>query len=897
VLFCKWMRKKYASIEIITPEARDTLMNMKCVTKIEDIMDDYIQRYVKHETKILEAKMKEKEKKKDKLGLRRQNSEDESKSNADQPIEPASMNQSATAMSIATLPSATNPQPTGVVPAMTSSGEDIMAALQYAQHHVLQPIGAPNMLAVGAITFDIKHLIYEQFLDADVELEVTDDLISGSVVLQIPYGVNTPWVNSYIKAYARLHGRYAGAIQYRFTVIGNPLFSGAIGICWLPRAVEGNTILISETQKYAYMAKGVTMPWNAIHTLHDGRQELFYRNTDEVMDGNRPHLVMYLMMSLQNPLREGVKTRIRVASKLCNAADPNPFTFSEPIPLRELPNQTNNSLSPTPFNDLFANATNSKISIYSDGTLASEQKFQQGVFYPDYNADAPNISACRRIGLGTGETFTTNTSRLYGPTQAVGDKWENYISEWPMFYSQLQNLGWTDEGKGVVFIIAQSNMNSAAFSTLLLASPFGKLRSLSAFTQNNWNQAKVLGGWAASYLTRSQAPIKLLAGIYNNQSYVLGSSIFGGKPEYLIMGEYIKVITDQGTAIFYVASYVSNASVGAPRSTSEMYGFCGLRSIVSPINGDIIPPYPYLNIDEQLGFTAPIDSLPLGYQAIRLTDVPASAVIINGYPGPTASDNSIITRWFARRAEGLPTTQCLQFRLVDAISVRTVATIRYLQELNQFVIATRALSAYRVLPVLTSNLTVQSIITTARTNDFAETDTSLWFERTSPAFLKNAEFQTVAIGFDGTIPLFPSYLEDESQSNASFLGGLAMSMGGGVMSGVGNAINQHVDRQWQQKMQGNQFSHELDLQGNMFNFQQTMQGNNFDFQKMMQQGNFGQEQLLQERGYQNDLGLLQSSHLEQRVTNQQQSQNRMTERGLSARSQFLTNHAPGASVA
>jgi len=467
------------------------------------------------------------------------------------------------------------------------------------------------------------------------------------------------------------------------------------------------------------------------------------------------------------------------------------------------------------------------------------------------------------------------------------------LAEWPMFAEVLTRQGWGDPGKAIVSITAQSNMDAASYSTLLLASPFGGVRSNALFTQSNWNSGKIAGGWANSYLQRPEAPVKILAVLFNSQSYVLASNIFGGKIEYHLMGQYIKVITDQGTAIFYVIAFVANTAIGNPRSTNEMYGLCGLTTVNDPVNGSIIPPYPYLNIDEQLGFTAPIDSLPLGYQALRLTDVPPSAVLVDGYPGPTASDNATISRWFARRTKGLPTTMCIQFRLVDSVSVRAVATVRYIQELGEFVINTRALSAYRVLPVLTSNLTIQSVITVERTTDFTETDTSLWFERTSHSFLKNSVFQTNAIGFDGSTPLFPEPLEEESQSNAM----LAAAIGGGAMSGIGNALQAQADRKWQEKMQSNQFGQEALLQGNMFNFQQTMQSNNFDFQKMMQGGQFAQEQLMQERGYQNDLGLLQSQHAEQRITNQQQSQNRMTERGLSTRSQFLTNHAPGTSSA
>lgn len=866
-LFKKWLKSEWKSMTSITGEAVKILRDQRCIFTVRYNINNYIKTML---SQIEPTSVT---------------------SNADQPMEPATMNQSAHAMQVSSLPSQTNPQPTGTIPAMTSAGEDIMANLQYAEHQVLQPVGAPNMLAVGAITFDIKHLIYEQFLDADIELEITDDLPSGSVILQIPYGVNTPWVNSYIKNYARLHERYAGAIQYRFTVIGNPLFSGSIGIAWLNRANPTSTILVSEAQKFAYTAKGVTMPWNQIHTLHDGRQDLFYRNTDEVVDANRPHLCVFLLLSLQNPLREGVKTRLRVASKLCNAADPNPFIFSLPVPYRELPVNTTNSLQPSAFDDLFINATNTKINIYSDGTLATPQKYTQ-TYYPEYNEKAFAMSSSRRCVQNQDE-LSTNTSAFYANGDAAGQEWSNYLQEWDMFSDLLSILNFPQQGKAVVSIVSQTTMDALSFSTLLLASPWGGMGGgiTTKFTQANWNRGKTSTGWSASDLNRPQAPVKIHAVVYNNQSYVLRDQPFNGNNEYLMMGQYIKVITDCGTTIFYVISLAS-PQVAPSRTTSQMYGMCGLSNIDTPTTSYTIPSYPYLNIDEQLGFTSPIDSLPLGYQALRITDIPPSAILISGYPGATATDNATISRWFQRRSADLPLTQCLQFRLTDAVSVRTIATVRYLQEYNVFVINTATNNAYRALPILTQNIIVQAVIVTDRTNDFQVTDTFLWFDRGNNSFTKSPNFQTIAAGFENNKPVFDSAIPCTSvQSNAM----LATAIGGGIMSGIGGAIEGHTNRKHQEKMQSNQFGHEEGMQGNMFNFQKEMQGNSFEFQKMMQQGNFGQEQLMQERGYQNDLGLLQSSHQEQRITNQMQSQNRMTEKGLSSKVNFLTN--PGSSQA
>jgi hypothetical protein len=863
----KYLQKKYRAITNISDEAICVLTSYKCTEKVDEIVQQYARNYL-------------------------QTSEPEYvRSNADMPIEPATINQSATGQQIGVLPSSTNPQPTGTIPAMTSSGEDIMANLQYAEQQVLNPVGAPNMLAVGAITFDIKMLIYEQFLDADIEFEITDDTPSGGIIAQIPYGVNHPFVNSYIKTYAGIHGRYAGAIQYRVTVVGNPMFSGVIGVAWQPRRITTSTILISEAQKFAYSAKGVTMPWNVIHTLHDGRQELFYRTTNEAMDDNRPHLVVFLMMSLQNPLREGVVTRMRIASKLANAAEPNPFVFSEPrIAIAPAPASTtsnSNTSTPTPFNETFVSATNTPVSIYTDGTASISQVFKQGIQYPEYNPHAFNMGGARTRAVSASippetDLMSTGTSRYYNndpEAQAL------FKGQWPeIWYTVEDRVRY--QFQSTVSVMTQTTNDPQSFATLCIANNLkgmGNVDSSETLHQISWQSLRAATGWNTVKLNRVEAPVKILSVLYNDTTYIINSGrVHLEQYQYLVMGGYTKVVTDKGVTIFYLLGMISPMEVY--RNDRDMFGLMGLSS---PNHMAILPSFPYLNIDEQLGFTAPFHSLPLGYQALRIADFPPSSLLIEGYPGPTATDNTTITRWFTRRAEGLPLTQCLQIRLVDAVSVRSIAVIRFLQETNEFVINNPSPTAYRVLPVNTSGINIQSITTIDRTNEFPITDTSAWFARTSPAFLRTGVFKTNALGFEtNDTPIF-----EYVKSNAA----VALSMLGGGMQGIGSAIGSIQDRKHQTQMQSNQFGHEELMQGNMFGFQNQFQSNNFDFQKLMQQNTFGQEKSLQYNRFNQEKEMLNESSNQTRRTNAASSKNRMTERGLSSRVNFLTH--PGSSTA
>nr|WPV63551.1 MAG: capsid protein [Wufeng shrew picorna-like virus 23] len=231
-----------------------------------------------------------------------------------------------------TIPHLPNPQPTAVTPAMAVQDPSLVSALEpLLPHELLNPIGPPNMLGVGGITFDIKDLIYSQYLDCDVQYQYTDDTPQGQIIFQIPYDPTSQYVNPYIRQWLSMHPRYTGALNYRFTVIGNATFSGLIGFAWYPRAIQSNTVKVSEMMKYSYTSMGVNEPSNRIFTLFDARQTKFWRDTsDPDTDNPRPVLVCFVYMTAVSPLKEGITIRIRVASKLSDGSDGPAFVAAEP---------------------------------------------------------------------------------------------------------------------------------------------------------------------------------------------------------------------------------------------------------------------------------------------------------------------------------------------------------------------------------------------------------------------------------------------------------------------------------------------------------------------------------------------------------------------------------------
>lgn len=231
-----------------------------------------------------------------------------------------------------TVPHLPNPQPTAVTPAMAIQDPSLVSALEpLLPHDFLNPIGAPNMLGVGGITFDIKDLIYSQFIDCDVQYQYTDDTPQGQIIFQIPYDPLSPYVNPYIHQWLQLHPRYTGAMNFRFTVVGNPTFSGLIGFAWYPRKINSNTVKVSEMMKYSYTCMGINEPSNRIFTLFDARQTQFWRDTGDDPNLNpRPVIVCFVYMTAVSPLKEGITIRIRVASKLSDGSDGPAFVAAEP---------------------------------------------------------------------------------------------------------------------------------------------------------------------------------------------------------------------------------------------------------------------------------------------------------------------------------------------------------------------------------------------------------------------------------------------------------------------------------------------------------------------------------------------------------------------------------------
>nr|UHR49737.1 MAG: polyprotein [Hangzhou scatella stagnalis Solinvi-like virus 1] len=700
------------------------------------------------------------------------------KQNNDQPIEPATINQAASSIQKSNLPSMTNPQPTAINPAMTNNGEDVMGALGITEPETLNPIGAPDMLSIGAITFDIKELIYQQFIDCDQQLTISDDAVEGSIIAQIPYGLQSEYINKYITYYARAHERFTGSIQFRFTVIGNPLFSGAIGIAWYPRKIKKAIAPISELMKYSYQAEGVTMPWNKIHVLHDARKSDFYRLVEDEQSNYdaRPHLIIFLMMSLQNPLREGIQTRIRIASKLANANEPNPFIFANPeitpeniLTAPAVPGLTTNQGADA--FSLFPHLLNQDCNIFTDGSVVAPQIFDFGTTNRSLVTSGPSMGAYYNR-LINGKPIFDGPDYVY---QFNEDK-----------YRIRTNI--TDVGLPQLFITTNVPKDQyKIFQKILCTNLPSDSQRLKLTSQRD--TATYTGNNPDVFTSVLNATIIGINQAYNTNKFgVTGWSYSrSDTPSEYRFGSF-KIITTHGVIILSIVICQNNAT-----DIENVYRKSSWTDL--DYNGvDVLLQVP----NSIAGF------LPTRYVALRMTDQVASGMPQQTLATPTATDDPVISKYFKLLSNDIPVTQCYQFEIQDQVSFSTIAVVRYLQEYGMFVIKDG--SEYALFPQTLSKTLISKPQLVNRTNNFPSTDTSQWLKRRSQTFRSDLAQDYEAKRIESTLEYYSTGDNKiKAIPNASMIAG-------GAMAGIGNAMQGKANRKHELKMQGNMFEHDLKYQ-------------------------------------------------------------------------------------
>jgi len=719
------------------------------------------------------------------------------KSNMDQHVNvnPDMIAGMAVANLTAQVPSGANPQPTEMAPSITPSGEVGQSAVQLLTHTKLNPVGPPNTMFYGGVLFDLKSLCYEQFLDCDLDISWVEGLTAGSILAQIPYDPLGTYINKYIKKWVGDHKRYYGDLLFRITVMGNPLYSGYLAIGWFDKKQTGTTVSISELQKVSYEGKGVTMPWSTVYTLTDARRQYHYRETDETDIDSRPHLVIAPLMTVENPLKDGVKVRIRIATKLANHSDGptvNPFVVSLPqvesgetIYAPETP-----GLNGINFSNFYPN-----LQIYTDGPrshpltiLEDDYPFTYGEYKVSNSGFGNNVS-------------TIKVTPSYFPFNGCIDSANR--DDWPYSGDEFP-----EDWVPFPYITVSGNHTTRAQGALYAS---GYATSASIGTRYN-----------KMVTTNSQFTICSLG---NDIHTPIGLQRVG---MYLVLYGTAKLVTTLGTVYLNL-----NVLYVDPTKLNEAPEWIGqpltLDSSIVPTDEPNRIYQPTLNSDAGLFVSNTQTSLPVGYTSILITSIPASALSIEGHVNPTATNEISIIKTIRDLAGTYDSA--VQIPQIIARDVRNLAPIFYARFDNMtnelYIKQTDDTIKYAIMPVDNKFISYEIHIVN-KTLQFPVTNTTDWVPRTTTTYRKDVMSKVK--------PLTLSI-----KANASAL----TIIGGAALSGLGQGMTSKAQMDNQQFMQSNLFKHENEMQGNMFINQQLMQNTQIDANKYMQQHQFDFSQNMQ----------------------------------------------------
>lgn len=577
------------------------------------------------------------------------------------------------------------PQPTSTIGAPEPPPEVIEATGGSGAVTIINPLGPDNRLDEGGIVFAYPDLVYSQFIDTDTQIEVTDDSPPGTLILQIPYHPISDYTNNFIKTYCRFHNRYNGDIIFRFQIIGNAMFSGTFCFFWWPRKYPTKLVKMEDAMKYAYKTQSVQMNSVEEYVLKDARQYLYYRDMAEIDINSRPHLCMFVHTSVVNPLRVGVKVRIRVGSKLASASSVDrakgaiPFVLADPvvIPNSVIPGDV--GLNGRKLFDVFPHMTNyfDTYKLILDGSAIVNQ-FDESIFRNNFNFDT--AIPC----LAGGEFPSAENRRLY--------------------VSSVK--GWvpaTSRDLRIVYVIHN----------------FPKAVELAIADSTEFIQQVEGDDW----LTKVQNMTAIAANVKINvrRSNTTALTIYKDKDT-----DFISKIVAQHSCVSNYGQFTVFALLVTIPSNDIKYGaLLGIPNIATGSKLQI----PHSSVLGPLGLAADLSVLPSTWRHLAITRQDTT-VINNGdeLAQSVFTEGTFIT-YFNSLATTLTEDQCLQWDFVDLESSTRVATIRYLPRRYCFTVNPSDTIAYRQYPNSLQNLAFSNFGTYTTASSFPITDITNWPSR------------------------------------------------------------------------------------------------------------------------------------------------------------------------
>nr|WPR18456.1 MAG: coat protein [Crogonang virus 94] len=188
----------------------------------------------------------------------------------------------------------------------------------------------PDMLSFSGRDFTILDLAYRQCVDHTPQLPINQLVPRGTILAVDAYDPTR--LNPYIRSLADLHTMFVGAIEFRYHLIGQPVFMGELYFAWLPdiRNIKVGDILPDEEyQKYAWKTAKVNDTSTTFMLLDDARLDRFVRTTaidEEDATMQRPGLVVGIYQAVVNPFdNKSAACYLNIGSRLSQG-----FRFSDP---------------------------------------------------------------------------------------------------------------------------------------------------------------------------------------------------------------------------------------------------------------------------------------------------------------------------------------------------------------------------------------------------------------------------------------------------------------------------------------------------------------------------------------------------------------------------------------
>lgn len=594
---------------------------------------------------------------------------------------------------------------------------------------VLNPYGPMDRMSEGAIVFDLPQLCYGQWIDINTQFEITDDMSPGSIILQIPYHPLSDYTNPFIKSYSSMHRRYNGDLGFRMQMIGNATYSGTLMWFWYPTKYPNTIADFSEAQKYEYKTMSVVMPSVEAFILRDARQYQYYRMMTDIDVSDRPHLVLAIHTTVVSPLREGIKVRMRIGSKLISQTDQRimgvpvfPFRLCDPVSTSITPGTLTRSLNGLTFGEVFPYYAQRPIQCLIDGNTipALWDVHDETGNLIDFSLKSPlpclfggNFSQTQYKRLFVAKETTTSVP---GAQDQV-----RIILALHQLTSSLEkaiaiDTTWTTQCDDDKTWLAKAEACEAIQKYVAC----DVIRTQSAD----------LAVWTDPDDTKFQIIIRRQMHCVSRKGLILVLAI-----EVLSLGRDFDYAMKIG-----IPNTSSGTQINIPHS-----------SVLGPVT-----------------HVGTLRTLPTPWYGVKFSSLATSVVTSNDEVAPTCGCDSTVVEYFKSVSKALSSDQSYQFDLVDPDSKVRVMTLRYLPQFENFVINASDNIKYREYQGNVTKLLFSSSGPIPTASSMPTTDTSVWPKR----------FPTSAFALSSRATIQPNAVALE----AAELLGL-----GGAEAGVGEA--------------------------------------------------------------------------------------------------------------